>query len=204
MAAISKDRFRRAADTFRKHHGILQTSAAIREGIHPTTLYAMRDAGTIEALDRGLYRLTECGPLSHPDLVPVAVKIPNGVLCLISALAFHELTTQVPHEVYLALRRGAEAPRLAHPPLRLFRFEGPAFTEGIERHQVDGFPLRVYCPEKTLADCFKFRNRVGLDTAVEALRAYRERGTISVKELLRFAAVCRVERVMRPYLEALL
>ena len=206
MAKMRKPagRFERAADTFRKHGGILRTAAAIRAGIHPSTLYAMRDAGTVEQLSRGLYRLAEGGPLKNPDLVPVAVKVPNGVLCLISALAFHELTNQVPHEVHIALSRGAENPRLSYPPIRVFRFAGKAFSEGIDVHKIDGVSLRVYNAEKTLADCFKFRNKVGLDTAVEALRAYRERRRMNLKAVLHFASVCRVERVMRPYLEALL
>jgi predicted transcriptional regulator of viral defense system len=198
------DRFRRAAATFRTHGGILTTAGAIRAGIHPATLYALRNNGSLDRLSRGLYRLADGRGLSNPDLVTVALKVPKGILCLISALSFHELTTQVPHEVQIALPRGAESPRLGHPPVRVFRLTGKALTEGVETHEVDGIPVRVYSVEKTLADCFKFRNRIGVDVAVEALRLYRERKKVDVGALLRCAAICRVENVMRPYLEAVL
>jgi predicted transcriptional regulator of viral defense system len=126
------------------------------------------------------------------------------VICLISALAFHDLTTQIPHEVHVALPRGAEEPRLDHPPIATYRFSGKAFTEGVETHKLDGVPVRVYSPEKTLADCFKFRNKIGLDTVVEAVRLYHERRNVKVDDLMRYAAICRVSRIIRPYLEALL
>lgn len=196
------DRFSRADGVFRKYGGILRTSEAIRAGIHPETLYAMRDDGTLEKVSRGLYRLADKGPLSNPDLATIAKRIPNGVVCLISALSFHDITTQIPHEVYVALENGTEEPRLDYPPIQTFRFSGKAFSEGIEIHKLDGVYLRVYSPEKTLADCFKFRNKIGLDTAIEALRLYREQRNIKVGEIMRFASICRVTKVMRPYLEA--
>ena len=196
--------FEKETKAFNRGGGVLRTSAALRAGIHPRRLYEMRDSGLVERLGRGLYRLADLPPLSNPDLVTVAAKVPAGVVCLISALAYHEITTQIPHEVHLALPRGAEPPRLEHPPLRIFWFSGRAFTEGIERHKVDGIALRVYSPEKTLADCFKYRNKLGLGTVLEALRLYRTRKRTKVDELMRFARVCRVEKVMRPYLEALL
>jgi len=196
--------FERERRAFSRGGGLLRTSAALRAGIHPRTLYEMRDKGIVEQLGRGLYRLAELPPLSSPDLVTVAAKVPAGVVCLISALSYHEITTQIPHEVHVALPRGTEPPRLKHPPLRVFWFTGRSFTEGIETHRVDGMRLRVYSPEKTLADCFKYRNKLGLDTVLEALRLYRSRKRPNVDELMKFARVCRVEKVMRPYLEALL
>jgi len=198
------DTFAEARARFREHSGLLRTSEAIRLGIHPRTLYAMRDAGVILRLSRGLYRLADLPPLGNPDLVSVARKVPAGVVCLVSALAYHELTTQVPHQVHLALRRGVEPPRLDYPPLRVFRFSGQAFAEGIEPHDLDGVQVRIYSPEKTLADCFKYRHKIGVDIAVEALRLYRERRPLRASELLRCARICRVEKVMRPYLEAVL
>jgi predicted transcriptional regulator of viral defense system len=197
-------RFDRAITVFREHGGILRTGQALREGIHPSTLYAMRDAGTLDIVSRGVYRLADSDPLGNPDLVTVATRIPLGVVCLISALSFHDLTTQIPHEVHVALPRGAEEPRLDHPPIRTYRFSGEAFTEGIEDHKVDDVSVRIYNPEKTLADCFKFRNRIGLDTAVEAVRFYRERRTVKIDELMHYASVCRVTKIIRPYLEAIL
>lgn len=182
----------------------MRTGEAIRLGIHPRTLYAMRDAGVLECLSRGLYRISDLPPLGNPDLVAVALKVPTGVICLISALAYHELTTQIPHDVYLALPRGAEPPRLDHPPVRIFWFTGKAFSEGIDTQKVDGVPVRIYGVEKTLADCFKYRNKIGLETAVEALKRHISSKRVDVDKLIAYARICRVEKVMRPYLEALL
>jgi predicted transcriptional regulator of viral defense system len=204
VGQVDREIFRKAVVVFRGHGGLLKTTDALHAGIHPRTLYAMRDAGFLEQLSRGLYRLAEMPALGNPDLVSVALKVPGGVICLISALSFHEITTQIPHEVYVALERGARAPRLDYPPLRVFRFTGKAFTEGVEDHEIDGVSARIYSPEKTLADCFKYRNKIGLDTALEALRLYRQRKPIKVEALIEFARICRVERVMRPYLEAVL
>lgn len=189
---------------FRRHNGLLRTSQALAAGVHPRTLYGLRDRGVIEQLGRGLYRLADLPPLGNPDLVVVAAKVPAGVVCLISALSFHEITTQVPHEVYVALPKGAEPPRLRHPPIRPVWFGGEAYTAGVAAHALDGVAVRVYDAEKTLADCFKFRNRIGLDVCLEALKLYRQRKPVRADDLLRYARVCRVERVMRPYLEATL
>jgi len=197
-------RFERALAVFRENGGLLRAAQALRLGIHPDTLYALRDSGKLEQISRGLYRLAASSPLGNPDLVTVALRVPQGVICLISALAFHDLTTQVPHEVQVALPRGAEQPRLDYPPLRIYRFTGKSFTEGVETPELDAVRVRIYSREKTLADCFKFRNQVGLDTVVEALRLYRERREIRVDDLMRFASICRVTKIMRPYLEAIL
>jgi len=194
----------RAIEIFREHGGILRTREALRLGIHPRVLYALRDSGALEQLSRGLYRLAELPPLTDPDLVTVALKVPGAVICLISALAFHELTTQVPHAVDIALSKGDEPPRLDYPPLRLFWFSGPAYSEGVDTHVIDGTPVRIYSPEKTIADCFKLRRRVGLDVALEALKAYRQRPGFDPAKLLHYARICRVERAIKPYLEVLL
>ena len=201
---VNQDRFKKARNIFRRHGGVLRMSEALYTGIHRRMLYSMLEAGVIEQLSRGLYRLADLPPLGNPDLVSVSLKIPNGVICLISALAYHEITTQVPHEVYVALERGTEAPRLNHPPLRVFWFSEESFTVGIEKHKIDGVPVRIYSPEKTIADCFKYRNKIGLDIAIEALKLYRERKRFKRDDLVKFSQVCRVGKIMRPYLEALL
>ena len=194
----------RAAQLFRRHGGVLRTMQAVRLGIHPRTLYAMRDNGNLEQLARGLYRLADLPPLSTPDLVAVTKLVPSGVICLISALSFHELTTQIPHEVHVAIGRGEYAPRLQYPPLRVFRFGGRTFTERIQHHAIDGIDVKVYAPAKTVADCFKFRNAIGLDTALEGLKSYLNDARGGVDELMRCARLCRVAAVMQPYVEALL
>jgi len=201
---VNQDRFKKARNVFRGHGGVLRMSEALSAGIHRRMLYSMLGAGVIEQLSRGLYRLTDLPPLGDPDLVSVARKVPSGVICLISALAYHEITTQVPHEVYVALERGAEPPRLGHPPIRIFWFSGQAFTLGIQTHKIDDVTIRIYSPEKTIVDCFKYRNKIGLDTAIEALKLYREKKRFNPEDLMQIARVCRVEKVMRPYLEALL
>ena len=195
---------KRAESVFKRKGGLLRMSDAVRAGIHRDTLRVVVERGDLEKLSRGLYRLIDSRTPSHPDLAAVAVKVPQGVICLISALAYHELTTQIPHEVYLAIDRNSEPPRIEFPPVRTFRFSGAAFTEGVERHKVDSVTLRVYSREKTIADCFKFRNKIGLDTCVEALRRYRESRGFNPDVLLRYAAICRVKQVMRPYIEAML
>jgi len=200
----SQNRFEKARNIFNRHGGVLRMSEALQAGIHRRMLYSMLEAGFIEQLSRGLYRLADLPPLGNPDLVSVSLKVPSGVICLISALACHEITTQVPHEVYVALERGTEVPRLDYPPLRIFWFSGQAFSHGIETHKIDGVPVRIYRPEKTIADCFKYRNKIGLDTAIEALKLYREKKRFKSNDLMQFARVCRVDKVIRPYLEALL
>lgn len=194
----------RAAKVFRQHGGIMRMAGAIRAGISRNTLYAMRDAGQVEQLARGLYRLAEMPSLSQSDLVTVAVKIPQAVIYLISALAFHELTTQIPHEVWIAIPRDSEPPRLTYPPLKVSRLNAAAYGTGIETHHSDGVAIRVYSREKSLVDCFSRRNEVGLDVAIEALKSYMSQGNVKVDLLMEYAKALRVAKTMRPYLEALL
>jgi predicted transcriptional regulator of viral defense system len=195
---------RKAQAEFRRHGGLLRMADAIRAGIHRRTLYAMRDTGQVKVLARGLFRLADAPPLGNPDLVTVAAKVPHGVIYLISALSFHEMTTQIPHEVCIAVPRDSEPPKLDYPPIRVVRLSQAPYEAGIETHKVDGVTVKVYSREKTLADCFKHRNEIGLDTVLEAVRMYRAQGRVKADAILRFASLCRVARVARPYLESLL
>ena len=200
----NKSRFKAAIKVFQYHGGMLRMNEAISAGINRRKLYSMIEAGIIDRLSRGLYRLADLPPLGNPDLVSVAVKIPQSVITLISALAFHEITTQIPHVIHIALKKGAEPPRLKNPPIRIFWFTGNAFSDGVEQYDVDGTLVKIYKPEKTIADCFKYRNKIGLDVAIEALKLYRERIGFRIDDLIHFAQVCRVEKTMRPYLEAII
>lgn len=195
----------KAHQLFTEHKGMLRTSQALRLGIHPRTLYALRDAGEIEQIGRGLYRLATAPPLTNPDLIAIAIRIPRAVVCLISALAHHRLTTQVPHAVDIALPSHAQVPKVDGIPLRVFWYPEPSFRAGIDVVTIDDIPVKVYSPEKTIADCFKYRNKIGLDLAIEALRAYRERTRKPNRAaLMKFAQLNRVQKIMRPYLEAVL
>jgi len=191
-----------ARQRIRELGGTVRTREALVAGIHPRTLYALRDSGELERLSWGVYRLAELPDLSEPDLATVAKRIPEGVICLVSALAIHELTTQIPHAVHLALPRGTRCPKLDHPPLCVHLFSRDAFHAGIAVRQVDEVAVRVYDAEKTLADCFKFRHRIGLDVVSEALRTYRRRPGANLQRVYEYARVCRVANVILPYLEA--
>ncbi len=173
MAAIPTSQTR-AKKIFRQHRNMLRTSDAIRLGIHPETLYSLRDSGEIEQIARGLYRLAGA-PLQNPDWTAVGAQIPQAVICLVSALFHHGLTAQIPHVVDIALPSHARVPKLTNPPIRIFWFPEPAYSSGVETVPTDGIQVRAYSAEKTIADCFKYRNKVGLDVAVEALRTYKER-----------------------------
>ena len=195
------------AGTLRRLRGLggaFRTSQARSLGIPTRTLVRLREAGHLDQLSRGVFRLASLPAPANPDLLIVAARMPRAVLCLISALAFHDLTEEVPHAVHVALPRGAERPLLEHPPLHVIRLRPASFQAGVEVHKVDGLDLRVFSPAKSVADCFQFRGQVGLDTALAALKALRRRRSFDPEELLRFAKVCRVERLVRGYLEAIL
>jgi predicted transcriptional regulator of viral defense system len=187
---------------FRKHGGVLRTSEILNLGIHPRTIYQLRDNADIVELSRGVYRLAELPPLDNSDLITVAKRVPSGVACLLSALSFHGITDEIPHEVYIAVPKGKEKPKLNFPPTRVFHFSPETYSAGIEEHELERNQVKVYSKEKTIADCFKFRNRIGLDVALSALRNCLGKGG-SRREILHFSRVCRVENVIRPYLEAI-
>lgn len=199
---MEKQTIVRAIGIFHRHGAVMRTQQAIQAGISPRTLYEMRDRGLLSTLSRGLFRLADAPPLAMPDLARVALAIPKGVICLISALAFHNLTAQIPHQIYLALPVHAEKPRLSYPPLLLIWLSGEVLSAGIEVHKIDGIPIRIYGREKTVVDCFKFRNKIGLDVAREALREAVRQGC-RIEALLKYARIDRVEKVMKPYLESI-
>lgn len=173
------------------------------EGIHTQVLSRLVEARQLERVARGLYRLPEHPISEHNGLVVASAAVPRGVICLLSALQFHGIGTQLPFEVWIAIDRRARQPALKYPPLRVVRFTGEALTAGVETHKIEGRQVRVYNVAKTLADCFKYRNKIGLDVALEALReAWRSR-QFKMDDIERYAAICRVQRVMQPYLEAL-
>jgi predicted transcriptional regulator of viral defense system len=183
--------------------GGLTARDLVAAGVHRQVLSRLVQTGQLERVARGIYHLPDRPVTENHGLVVVSAAVPHGVVCLLSALAYYGIGTQLPHEVWIAIERRARRPTLRYPPLRIVRPSGKAFDAGVETRRIEGQQVRIYCVAKTLADCFKYRNKIGLDVALEALReAWRSR-QFKMDELDRYAANCRVQRVMRPYLEAL-
>lgn len=171
-------------------------------GIARESLLRLYRSGALDRVSRGVYSLPESPVSEHHSLAVAATRVPRGVICLLSALRFHGLTTQDPHEVWMAIDFKARKPKLETPAMRVVRFSGSALTEGIEKPVVEGVRMQVYSPAKTVADCFKYRNKIGVDVAIEALRDALRSRKATVDQVHHFAKICRVANVMRPYLEA--
>jgi predicted transcriptional regulator of viral defense system len=198
------EKFLAAEKIFEENNGILRTAQAKKLGIDEVILMQMCEEGLLVKESRGLYRLAELPPLSNPDFVKVAILIPKSIICLISALDFYHLTTQVPYKVYIALPREIKAPRIEYPPLDIVYLSEKAYFAGIEEHILDGVRVRIYSREKTIADGFKFRNKIGLDIALEALKDYLRQPGRDIPKILEFAKIDRVEKIIRPYLQGAL
>ncbi|MCL1841547.1 MAG: AbiEi antitoxin N-terminal domain-containing protein [Propionibacteriaceae bacterium] len=186
-----------------RRQGLLRPHDLAPLGIPRVALTRAVRRGQLERVGRGLYGLTARPVSAHGTLAEVARRVPNGVVCLLSALRFHDLTTQAPFEVWLAIDNKAATPKLGYPPLRLVRFSGAALTEGVEEHVVDGVTVRVTGVAKTVADCFKYRNKIGLDVALEALREAWNGKHMTSDQIWHYAKIDRVANVMQPYLESL-
>ena len=172
------------------------------QGIHPEHLRRLHQRGELVRIGRGVYILPNVSISGNFSLAEVATKVPRGIVCLLSALRFHDIGTQSPSEVWIAVDRKAARPQISTPKLRVMRFSDQAFSAGVETHQIDGMDVRIYSPAKTVADCFKYRNKIGLDVAIEALRECRRSRRCTPGDLWEYAKICRVANVMRPYLEA--
>src|SRR6185437_435083 len=172
-------------------------------GLPREYLVRLHRRGKLNRSGRGIYTLPDAAVTERHSYAEVATRVPEAVICLLSALTFLEITTQSPASVWIALGKGARTPALASPSLRIVRLSGQSLTQGIEKHQAEGVPVRVYSAAKTVADCFKFRNKIGLDVAIEALKDSLRQKKASVNEIYRYAKVCRVSNVIRPYMETL-
>lgn len=193
----------KTTDFFRKKGGLVRTSEALAAGIHRRTLYSLRDEGVLVAVSRGLYQLADMEMPAAVSLAEVAKRVSNGVVCLVSALAFHELTTQTPHYVWLAVERKARKPKIEYPPVRVFHFSGKNFSTGVVKKQISRQTVQIYDAPKTIIDCFRWRRAVGLDVTLEAAREYLKRPDSSASLLMRYAKICGVEKLVTPYLEAM-
>lgn len=194
----------KALNQFKAHGGILKMSEAISLKINPRTIYDMRGRHLIESVSRGIYQLINQPLSEHQDLVVVAKRLPRGIVCVISALSFHGLTTQIPHEVQIAYQQGWREPKLDYPPIRVFRYTKKAYNIGIEHHKINNVTIHIYSAAKTVVDSFKFRNKIGLNVAIEALKLFLADRTRTVDELIKYAHICRVEKIMNPYIEAII
>lgn len=183
--------------------GVLRARDLAAHGIPREYLTRLVEQGALERRGRGLYSLSTSDITEHHSLVQIAARVPNAVICLLSALSFHGLTTQLPSVVWVALPGKARAPKLEYPPLRVCWYSGAAFTVGVTTHRIEGRTVKVYSVAKTVADCFKFRNKIGISIALEALQDAWHQKKVTMAEIEKYAAVCRVSRVMHPYLEAL-
>lgn len=184
------------------HQPLVRTRDVEALGIAREFLLRLHRQGLLVRPARGVYALADTPVTEHHSLAVVAKRVPKGVVCLLSALRFHGLTTQDPHEVWVAIDFKAHKPSIESPSLRVVRFSGRALTEGIDTHNIEGVQVRIYCPAKTVADCFKYRNKIGIDVAIKALRDAVRTRKATIDEISRFAKVCRVANVMRPYLES--
>jgi predicted transcriptional regulator of viral defense system len=192
-----------AALQMAREKGLVRPRDLASRDIPRVTLTRLVRSGRLERIGRGLYALPHRDVTEHQGLAETAKRFPHGVVCLLSALRFHGLTTQDPFEIWLAIDRKARRAQQDHPPLRIVRFPARALVEGVEEHQIEGVKVRITSPARTVADCFRYRSKVGLDVAIEALRDYRRAATGTVDELWKAAEVARVRSVIRPYLEAL-
>ena len=189
---------------YAKKHGIIRVREIIAQGIHPEYLRRLCNKGLLMKIARGIYIPADREISQNIGIAQVAKRVPRGVICLLSALQFHEIGTQSPFEVWIAIDYKSAKPHIDYPPVRVVRFSGKALSEGVENHQIDGVSVKIFSKAKTIADCFKYRNKIGLDIALEALKDCRQRKLCNNDQLWEYAKICRVSNVMKPYLEAIL
>ncbi|RLC34540.1 MAG: transcriptional regulator [Candidatus Nealsonbacteria bacterium] len=188
----------------KKRGGMVSYKEIIKAGFNKAFLRGNLDSGRIQKVDRALYRLSNSFTLSNPDLVAVSIKVSKVVVCLLSALAFHEATSEIPRYINIAIPRGAYVNKINYPPVKFYHFASKAWKAGIEKHEIEGYQIKVYSLAKTVADCFKFRNKIGMDVAREALKIAIREKDIQPKEIMQHAEICRVDNIIKPILEAML
>jgi len=183
--------------------GVVRAREIRKAGLHPEYLRKLCTSGHLIRTGRGLYVLADGDFTEHHSLAEACKRVPHGIICLLSALSYHEIGTQNPHQIWMAIDRAMRKPKVDYPPIRIFRFSGPSLKEGIEKIQIEGVSIKVYNPAKTVADCFKYRNKVGIDVAIEALKDCWRSRRCTIDELVHYAKICRVGTIMQPYLEAI-
>ena len=183
--------------------GVVRAREIREAGLHSEYLRRLCKSGQLIRTGRGLYVLADGNFTEHHSLGEACKRVPHGIICLLSALSYHEIGTQNPHQIWMAIDRAVRKPKVDYPPIRIFRFSGQSLKEGIEEKKIEGVSVRVYNPAKTVADCFKYRNKVGIDVAIEALKECLRSRRCTIDELFHYAQICRVRNIMRPYMEAI-
>jgi predicted transcriptional regulator of viral defense system len=188
----------------REKGGMAGYSELKKVGFNKAILKISLKNKNIKRIDRGLYCLSEGMSFSNPDLVAISIKIPKGIVCLLSALAFHEATNEILKYVDVAIPRGTHETRVTYPPIRFYRFAPEAWEAGVEKHEIEGYRIKIYSLAKTVADCFKFRNRIGINVAREALKIAVAEKHVKPKDIMEYAKICRVDKIIKPILETML
>lgn len=191
-------------DFFQEHGGVARFSAMLKAGFHADSLASLEKEGKVEKIGRGLYRLIDHSIEDQPDLVMATLQAPRGVICLITALAFHEATDEIPRQIDIAIPRLTHANKIKYPPVKFYRFSKPSWEAGIEEHMVDGHKIRIYSLAKTIADCFKFRSKVGIDVARAALKTALDERKVKINDVMGFAKICRVDGIIKPIMESII
>ena len=189
---------------FKKHNGFARTNDILAAGIHRRDIKRIRDEGRIIRVKRGLYRLSEIPLVSNQGYIDLARAVPEGVICLLSALSYHELTTFNPSVISMALCRGRRRPKIEYPPVEFYYFSTKQFKTGIDEIKIKGHKIRIYCPEKTICDCFRYRSKLGLDIAKEGLSEYLKRKDRNLERLFKYAEICRVKKLMEIWVNAMI
>ncbi|MFA5646549.1 MAG: type IV toxin-antitoxin system AbiEi family antitoxin domain-containing protein [Candidatus Ratteibacteria bacterium] len=201
-----QNRREKLVDFFKSKSGIVRFSDILKAGFHTDSISALVKEGKVEKIAHGIYKLTGRNYTfeRYPDFVTTSIQAPRGVICLISALSFYEITTEIPRYVNIAIPQGTHAYRIKYPPVRLYRFDFKSWKSGIEKHEIGGYEIKIYSLAKTIADCFKFRNKIGVNIAREALKsAVKEKG-VKPTEIMHYAKICRVDKIIKPILVILL
>ena len=188
----------------KNHGGVARFSSILKAGFHPDSLATLEKEKKITKIARGLYQISNYDIGSYPDFVIASLQAQKGIICLLSALAFHEATNEIPHSVDMAIPQGAHANRIKYPPIKFYHFASKAWQAGVEEREIGGHKIRVYSLPKTIADCFKFRNKIGVDVAREALKVAITEKHIKPKEIMHYAKICRVDGIIKPILETML
>lgn len=191
-------------DYFKTQSGVVRFSDILNAGFHSDTLNSLEQSGKIEKIAHGLYKLAGYIPGEYPDLVIASLQAPRGIICLITALSFHNATTEIPKKIEIAIARGSRAYKIKYPPVKFYRFSEITWKSGIEEHWIEGKQMKIYSLSKTIADCFKFRNKIGIDVAREALKIAIQEKRAKPVDIMKYAKLCRITGIVKPIIEAML